>query len=99
MPIIEAGNAYDTEVLQKQVLEEQSYYRIAEGTLLSHGSLEARLRATLDVRSADEQFRTDVALWYGAIHWPGTPWKADLIQRVFGVLFFGPPPDNRHGGW
>jgi hypothetical protein len=99
MAIIEAGNAYDTEILQQQNVDEKSYYRISEGTLLSHGSLKAKLKATLDNRSADAQFRTDVAFWYGAIHWPGTQWKADLIQRVFGVLFFGGLLYNRNGGW
>jgi hypothetical protein len=110
MPIIEASLAHFTEVElpgiwrpAKALLEgrspEESYYRIADGTLRSHGSLKAKLKATLDGRDHTEQFRTDVALWYGAIERPGTQWKADLIQRVFGALFYGGLLYYRGGGW
>ena len=61
-----------------------------------------RVESQLSARTAEEQFRADVALWYGYLVTDGgEKWKKEMMRRVFALLHSGGLLVNRGGetGW
>jgi hypothetical protein len=65
----------------------------------NYKGLLGRVSNYLSTRTADEQFKFDTAMWYGAITQPGSSWKANVLKRLFLVLYYGGLMVHREDGW
>jgi hypothetical protein len=65
----------------------------------SYKGLFDRISPFLSQQPADQQFKFDTAMWYGAITQPGSAWKADVLKRLFLVLYHGGLVVHRDAGW
>jgi len=62
-------------------------------------ALKGRTQLFLAGQDAHDQFKRDVALWYGAIYKPGATWKGDLLKRLFSVLYWGGLMVKKGNAW
>lgn len=90
MPNFNPANAYQDRVLTHQNTRPEDTLGRGE-----YKGLFDRVSQHLSAQTADQQFEMDTAMWYGAITQPGTPWKADVLKRLFLVLHQGGLMVNR----
>ncbi len=65
----------------------------------NYKGLLGRVSNYLAARTADEQFKFDTAMWFGAISQSGSSWKAEVLKRLFLVLYHGGLMVHRENGW
>ena len=64
-----------------------------------YSGLKGRVSDFLSKQTPDEQFERDTAMWFGAIIQSGEPWKAEMLKRLFLVLYYGGLMVRRQDGW
>lgn len=65
-----------------------------------YSNLKTRVEGYLSAKAADEQFKMDVALWYGFLKKNGgTQWKKDMCLRLFCLLAHGGLMVHRQNRW